>query len=90
MQEVMIDSDTFLFPGHPHLAFACKEQLTSLASQEVQGPVSAPALISCNWFQWLLCVVRVNACAVEVSRCGVREPALIPGDTFASAMKADG
>lgn len=83
MQEVLIDLNTF------PLAFTRKEQLTFIASQEVQGPASAPALISCNWFQQLVCVVRVLM-RVEVSRCGVREPALIPGDTFASAMKADG
>lgn len=38
----------FHFPRHPLLAFARKEQLTSLASQEVHGPASAQTLISCN------------------------------------------
>lgn len=36
-----------------------------------------------------VCCQGFNACAVEVYR-GARAPALIPGDTFASAMKADG
>ncbi len=40
MHEVLIDSDTFPVQGHLHLAFAHKEQFTSLASQEVQGPAS--------------------------------------------------